>query len=135
MKTNALMLAALVALATAAPVFAEDKTDMDDAVTQVSLIPARVLGVATGVGLGVPIATTRATIERTGQFQQHISKSLPDQGSPANTVYSAMFALPAGLAVGLVDGVYCGARSGLTTGFDHPFSAESMSLGDDSITQ
>jgi hypothetical protein len=133
---NVLRILAAVALCanTAAPVLAADNTDTDDVVTAVSLFPARVLGVAAGAAIGIPVATVRATAERTLDMHKQIAQALPDEGSPANIVYSYVAAAPAGLLSGVIEGPYYALRNA-GRGFEHPFSAESLSLQSDDLTR
>lgn len=133
MKKFTMALAALAVFASASPAHAQNNSDVEEFVTGVSLLPARVIGLTTGAALGVPIATVRATAEHTASYRDRISGSLPDSSSPANKAYSTMLALPAGLLTGLIDGPYYGCINA-TKGFDHPFSAESMSVTDESLT-
>ncbi len=123
---------AVLALTGNAPVFAADNasSSTEDVVTSVSLIPARVLGFAAGAGLGIPLATVKATVEKTTSYRNRISEALPDSDSPANKAYSTVLAVPAGLLTGVIDGAYYGSKNALK-GFEHPFSAESFSATDD----
>jgi hypothetical protein len=122
--------AALLSISAVTPVFAaETDNNLDQVVTNVSLMPARVIGLAAGAGIGIPIATVRATVERTASIRNKISESLPDTDSPANKAYSTVLAVPAGLLAGVVDGSYYGLVNA-TKGFEHPFSADSFSLAD-----
>ena len=129
-----MLAAAVICINTAAPVLAADNTDTDDLVAAVSLFPARVLGVATGAAIGIPVATLRATAERTVDLHKQIARALPEEGSPANVVYSSVAAVPAGILSGVIEGPYYGLCNA-GKGFEHPFSVESLSLQSDDLTR
>lgn len=135
-KLMKLLPAALVTMTACAPAFAMDSLKLgptDLIVESVAMMPARVLGVATGAIVGVPIATVRATAKNTMEAQGKIAGALPEADSPASEVYSSVLSLPVGLLCGLVEGPYYGLKNA-SHGFRHPFSAESFSLQDDGVT-
>ena len=125
---------AIVCAGMCSPAMAADNTATDDAVTNMALIPARILGVTAGAAVGVPVATVRATVENTVDIQKSLSKSLPDAGSPPNAIYSSVLALPGGLISGVIAGPFYGLKNA-GEGFDHPFSATSFSMQDEDITR
>ena len=131
MNKFALPLAAALVLLGQIPVFADDSTsDLDDFIVQTSVMPMRLLGVVTGITIGVPVATVKATINKTAAFQTKISKAFGDDDSVASAIYSTAVAVPGGILGGAIDGTYTGCKHGLTSGFERPFSAQSMSLAD-----
>jgi hypothetical protein len=122
------LLASAFVMGAASPALAnEAQTDADKFITDVSTIPARLIGVTAGIGAGVPLAAAQSTFDKTDSYYKSISNALPDSDSPANKAYSMLLALPTGLASGLINGTYYGVKHGMQ-GFERPFSAESFSV-------
>ena len=120
-----LFLPAAFALATA-----QAAADNLDTVTQISVLPARLGGVAAGVIVGTPLAVVRESyksyLDLTGAGAEQIHAK---DCAPVCLLISAI-TLPAGVVLGSFRGGFYGVKNGVVRGFQTPFNSRSFSLGE-----
>jgi hypothetical protein len=92
------------------------------------LLPARTLGLATGIVVGSPIAVLRKSTENINAITNKIT---PDNHNVIPKVIAAgLVGIPFGIAAGAPEGVYLGSKNALVNCINKPFSVDSYSLGE-----
>lgn len=91
-----------------------------------------ILGVMTGLTIGVPISIVRSIGVETKRMKAQVSDDTAGGDRPdafahlAGTAMGVIYGLPSGIIKGSIQG----AERGITHGAEKPFSVESLSLGD-----
>ncbi len=91
-----------------------------------------ILGVMTGLTVGVPISIVRSIGVETKRMKAQVSDDTAGGDHPdafahlAGTTMGLIYGVPSGIIKGSIQG----AERGITRGADKPFSADSLSLGD-----
>lgn len=104
--------------------------DDDGMLKNTAMFPVRVLGVGTGLVVGVPVAVFKKvagnSIDKTGEVADSIGgkQHIPPQ------IFASVIGIPFGVVSGTMEGVYYGSRNALSSGISAPFSQASMSFTD-----
>jgi hypothetical protein len=106
-------------------------SESDDLVTKAVKVPVTVSALFAGMAVGTPIAIVHDTIAGYSAAREQVAGSFGgDSPDACQYLVADMVALPASLAVGLVDGTYHGISNAINNCSDKPFSAESFCLKD-----
>lgn len=91
-----------------------------------------ILGVMTGLTVGVPISVVRSIGVETKRMKAQVSDDTAGADRPdlfahlAGSTMGLLYGIPSGFIKGSIQG----AERGITLGAEKPFSADSLSLGD-----
>ena len=118
-----------LALATGAMLPATAQTSEDPLTTTV-MLPVRLAALGTGIAVGTPIATIKATANRIPEATREIADELGGADDPVSLVIATVPGIAAGSVVGLAEGISNGTTNAVDNFLDRPFSAESFSLVD-----
>jgi hypothetical protein len=106
-------------------------SDSDDIVTKAVKVPVMVSALCAGVAVGTPVAVVHDTINDYSAARDQVATAFGGQNPDACQYLVADFvALPAGLAIGVVNGTYHGFSNAISNCSAKPFSAESFCLKD-----
>ena len=129
---KALLSCLMVALSTVALNHEKVEAKTIDEVKNPVELTYRTMGAATGITLGIPIATLRVMPEKMIGGVEMCASDLSNNDDPQPIEYA--FATIPGVLIGLSDGLFTGVTKGFLAGsvdgFDKPFSAQSFSLGE-----
>ncbi len=103
-------------------------SETDNILVDAALLPARSVGLVSGLALGTPVAIVRKSIERAQSFTNSIASAGGNKDNIAEVITAGAIGVPAGILVGTADGIYYGAKNAIVNCVDHPFTAESFSL-------
>ena len=103
----------------------------EDFVVKAVRVPVTVSALCAGVAFGTPIAVVHDTISNYSSSRSSLAGTFGGQ-SPDSCQYlvADIAALPAGLALGILDGTYHGVSNAVINCREKPFSAESFCLKD-----
>lgn len=121
------LLSAIVVSGLALPAQAADS---EDPVVSTVMLPVRLASLGTGIVVGTPVATVRHTIERVPQCTKMIAADLNGEDDPCTLVFSSLPGIPAGITMGLLEGIQDGLKNSYGNCVEKPFSSASMSLGE-----
>jgi hypothetical protein len=121
-------LAALVAMGSVAPAFADDDTGLDKA-ANASLIVTRVGGVGAAMVVGMPIAVVRETTRSYRGLTNSAADKVGGKDFGPSCLLVSLVTLPAAMFVGGAKGTYIGSRNAMKHGFNDPFNSDSFSVG------
>lgn len=126
MKKSLSMLLAALAIATAAPANAEDTKEM---AKNAALFPVKAAAVGAGMVLGIPVAITRRSSNRCIEYTQNIADKIGGKDSAPPCIFASFLGMPAGLVVGIGEGMYYGGKNAIDGGVgEHPFGVGTFSL-------
>ena len=121
-------LAALVAMGSVAPAFADDDTGLDKA-ANASLIVTRVGGLGAAMVVGMPIAVVRETTRSYRGLTNSAADKVGGKDFGPSCLLVSLVTLPAAMVVGGAKGTYIGSRNAMKHGFNDPFNSDSFSVG------
>ena len=121
-------LAALVAMGSVAPAFADDDTGLDKA-ANASLIVTRVGGLGAAMVVGMPIAVVRETTRSYRGLTNSAADKVGGKDFGPSCLLVSLVTLPAAMFVGGAKGTYIGSRNAMKHGFNDPFNSDSFSVG------
>jgi hypothetical protein len=94
-------------------------------------VPVTVSALFAGMAVGTPIAVVHDTISDYSAVRDSVASTFGGQSPDAcQYLVADLVAIPAGLAIGVLDGTYHGVSSAFNNCKEKPFSAESFSLKD-----
>lgn len=121
-------LAALVAMGSVAPAFADDDTGLDKA-ANASLIVTRIGGLGAAMVVGMPIAVVRETTRSYRGLTNSAADKIGGKDFGPSCLLVSLVTLPAAMVVGGAKGTYIGSRNAMKHGFNDPFNSDSFSVG------
>lgn len=96
----------------------------------VAMFPVKTVAVASGMAIGVPMATVRRCAVRYKGYTDEMADKLGGHENFPPVLFASVFGIPAGLLVGSGEGVYYGTKNAINKGWDKPFCEDSFSLGE-----
>ena len=113
-------------LATSITFFGLTPAQADDSVKGALMIPVKAVAFVAGVGVGTPIAIVR----KTASNDKSMAGQLSDKDNVLLRGASSIVCLPFAVFKGGLEGSVAGVQNSWKNSSEHPFSTDSMSLGD-----
>lgn len=110
-----------------------DSTDSNDSLAKVVRLPITLTALAAGIAVGTPIAVLRDTVNDYPQARDSVAKQLAGENQTPDVcqnIVADVAAVPFGITVGVLDGIYHGTINAVDNCEKKPFSAESFCLTD-----